>query len=283
MMIEFKKLFSFVEGIDSEQAKKFLAEHPEGSYTLLDVRQPSEYDEEHLPGAKLIPLGQLGDNLEKLDKDKPVIAYCAIGGRSRVAAQLLNGYGFKEAYNLKGGIKGWQGYKASGPEELNMDLIRGDEAPAEIAALAIGMEESLKQFYQRLLNDSRDNDAKNLFSKMIEVSELHKQKFVKFYQQIEPGKDVAGLEADVRTDVMEGGFKMDDFLKKNGPHMHNLMGALDVAMMLETQALDLYDRFAAKAEAANTKEFLLQVAQEEKTHLNMLGQLLEEKVKSGEA
>ncbi len=43
-MIELKKLFSFVEGIDSEQAKKFMAEHPEGSYTLLDVRQPSEYE-----------------------------------------------------------------------------------------------------------------------------------------------------------------------------------------------------------------------------------------------
>ena len=89
MMIELKKLFSFVEGIDSEKAKKFLAEHPEGSYTLLDVRQPAEYEEEHLPGAKLIPLGQLGDSVGEIDKEKPVIAYCAIGGRSRVAAQLL--------------------------------------------------------------------------------------------------------------------------------------------------------------------------------------------------
>jgi len=52
-------------------------------------------------------------------------------------------------------------------------------------------------------------------------------------------------------------------------------------MMLETQALDLYGRFAEKAEVAATKDFLLQVAQEEKTHLNLLGQLLEEKVKAG--
>ena len=74
-MIELKKLFSFVGGIDSEEAKKFMAEHPEGSYTLLDVRQPSEYEQEHLPGAKLIPLGQLGDSLAAIDKDKPVIAY----------------------------------------------------------------------------------------------------------------------------------------------------------------------------------------------------------------
>lgn len=74
-MIEFKKLFSFVGGMDSEEAKKFMADHPEGSYTLLDVRQPSEYEQEHLPGAKLIPLGQLGDSLSEIDKDKPVITY----------------------------------------------------------------------------------------------------------------------------------------------------------------------------------------------------------------
>jgi sulfur-carrier protein adenylyltransferase/sulfurtransferase len=200
-----------------------------------------------------------------------------------VAAQMLNGYGFKEVYNLKGGIKGWQGYKASGPEELNLDMVRGDETPAQIAALAIGMEESLKQFYQTLLAKAQDGDVRQLFTKMVEVSELHKQKFVEFYQNLEPGSDVAGLLASVKTDVMEGGYRMDDFIRQNEPHMQTLLGALDIAMMLETQALDLYGRFAAKAEVAATKDFLLNVAQEEKTHLNMLGQLLEEKVKAGKA
>jgi rhodanese-related sulfurtransferase len=74
-MMELKKLFTLAEGMDSEQAKKFMAGHPEGSYTLLDVRQPSEYEQEHLPGAKLVPLGQLGEALAEIDKDKPVITY----------------------------------------------------------------------------------------------------------------------------------------------------------------------------------------------------------------
>jgi|WetSurMetagenome_2_1015567.scaffolds.fasta_scaffold159670_1 sulfur-carrier protein adenylyltransferase/sulfurtransferase len=74
-MINLKKLFRLVGGIDAEEAKKLMAEHPEGSYTLLDVRQPSEYEQEHLPGAKLIPLGQLGDSLEEIDRHKPVIVY----------------------------------------------------------------------------------------------------------------------------------------------------------------------------------------------------------------
>ena len=56
-----------------------------------------------------------------------------------MAAQLLSGQGFREVYNLKGGIKAWQGAKAFGPVELNLDLIRGDESPLEIISLAYGM------------------------------------------------------------------------------------------------------------------------------------------------
>jgi sulfur-carrier protein adenylyltransferase/sulfurtransferase len=194
---------------------------------------------------------------------------------------MLNGRGFKEVYNLKGGIEGWHGHKASGPEELNLDLVRGDETPTEIAALAIGMEEGLKHFYQTLLAKAQDSDVRQLFTKMVEVSNLHKQKFKDFYHQIEPGKTIAALEAAVKTGIMEGGYKMEDFIRINEPHMQTLTGALDIAMMLETQALDLYGRFAERTEVVATKDFLLQVAQEEKVHLNMLGQLLEEKVRAG--
>ena len=56
---------------------------------------------------------------------------------------------------------------------------------------------------------------------------------------------------------MEGGYNMEDFIRENEPYMQTLMGALDIAIMLETQALDLYGRFAEKAEVAGTKDFLL--------------------------
>jgi hypothetical protein len=70
-MIQLKKLFSSVDAMDSEAAKKFMREHLEGSYTLLDVRQPSEYEEEHLPGAKLIPLGNWGIPWESWTRTNP--------------------------------------------------------------------------------------------------------------------------------------------------------------------------------------------------------------------
>ena len=74
-MIELKKLFRPVPSIDPEQAKEFIAKHREGTYTLLDVRQPEEYEKEHIPGAKLIPLPALDDSLTELDPQKPIIAY----------------------------------------------------------------------------------------------------------------------------------------------------------------------------------------------------------------
>ena len=70
-----KRLFSPVKAIEPEEAKALLARWPEGSYTLLDVRQPGEYEEEHLPGARLVPMAALPNSLKELDPQKPVIVY----------------------------------------------------------------------------------------------------------------------------------------------------------------------------------------------------------------
>jgi sulfur-carrier protein adenylyltransferase/sulfurtransferase len=148
-MIELRKLFTPVDALDSEEARKYLGEHKEGTYTLLDVRQPWEYEEDHLPGAKLVPLGELKEGTSGLDPNKPTLVYCAIGGRSRVAAQLLSGRGFKEVYNLSGGIKAYRGAKATGPQELNLDMVRGDESPQEMLKLAFGLERALGIFYDK--------------------------------------------------------------------------------------------------------------------------------------
>ncbi|MFY0690039.1 MAG: rhodanese-like domain-containing protein [Cyclobacteriaceae bacterium] len=76
---------------------------------LIDVRTPNEYNQGHLPNAILLDYsgGQLQKSLDKLDKDKPVMVYCAVGGRSGRAAKLLSESGFKVVYDLQGGIRDW--------------------------------------------------------------------------------------------------------------------------------------------------------------------------------
>jgi len=61
--------------MDADQARAFIKDHKQGSFTLLDVRQPGEYENTRIPGAKLIPLPELPNRLHELDPEKPVIAY----------------------------------------------------------------------------------------------------------------------------------------------------------------------------------------------------------------
>jgi rhodanese-related sulfurtransferase len=66
---------------------------------ILDVRTKAEFDSGNIPGSKNIPLQILGNQLNKLDKNKPVITCCASGMRSATAKGILKSNGFKEVYN----------------------------------------------------------------------------------------------------------------------------------------------------------------------------------------
>ncbi|MBI3929320.1 MAG: molybdopterin-synthase adenylyltransferase MoeB [Armatimonadetes bacterium] len=73
---------------------------------LVDVREPWEYEKGHLPGARLIPLGEVEQRAGELDPSRPVFAVCARGGRSMKAAQKLKARGF-EVTNIAEGTMGW--------------------------------------------------------------------------------------------------------------------------------------------------------------------------------
>jgi len=278
-MISLKKLFTPVKSMNVDEAKKFIAEQPEGAYTLLDVRQPGEYEGEHIPGAKLLPLPALKDGLRQLDSQKPVLVYCAVGGRSLAAAQLLSGFGFQEVYNLQGGIKAWQGLKAVGPRELNLELVGGDETPTEMIALAYGMEMGLGIVYRDMIERSDDHELRSLLSKLADIETRHKKRLLELLAEIDsPITDTDAYEADLRPSILEGGLGLDDFMQENESFFRSVQGVLELAMMIETQALDLYLRFAEKSTHNLTKTALFAIANEEKAHLGSLGDLLEKKI-----
>jgi len=71
----FKDLFSHVKSVSVEETKKIMKDRPFDSYTLVDVREPEEYEAGHIPGAVFIPLSQLADRISEIDPDKRVISY----------------------------------------------------------------------------------------------------------------------------------------------------------------------------------------------------------------
>jgi len=75
--------------------------------TLIDVREPYEYEVAHIEGANLIPLGELPDRLEEIASTSDVIVHCHSGGRSAHAVQMLRESGRRNAFNLAGEIDAW--------------------------------------------------------------------------------------------------------------------------------------------------------------------------------
>ncbi len=67
--------FKPIRTMTTEEVRAFLDEHDPAEFNLVDVRQPGEYEEEHIPGASLIPLGELEDRAVELDPEKPTVAY----------------------------------------------------------------------------------------------------------------------------------------------------------------------------------------------------------------
>lgn len=76
---------------------------------LIDVREPNEFENGHILGARNIPLSQMKMRMKELRPDKPVYLYCQSGIRSGRAAQFLYRRGYKELSHLQGGFKKWSG------------------------------------------------------------------------------------------------------------------------------------------------------------------------------
>ena len=77
------------------------------NFVLIDVREPHEYKICNIPGAKLIPLGEIGKRLGELDPQADIVIHCKSGMRSARACGILKAAGFKQVRNMKGGILAW--------------------------------------------------------------------------------------------------------------------------------------------------------------------------------
>lgn len=93
--------------ITNEELQEKLAEKP----AILDVREPMEYAFGHIPGAKLVPFGQLEEALEELKdlRDQEIYVVCRTGNRSDMACQILSEKGFAKVKNVVPGMSEWTG------------------------------------------------------------------------------------------------------------------------------------------------------------------------------
>jgi rhodanese-related sulfurtransferase len=77
-----------------------------GAIQLIDVRQPHEHEAGRIAGARYIELTQLTAQAETIDRERPVVFYCRVGGRSAMATEAFRSAGF-DAHNMAGGLLEW--------------------------------------------------------------------------------------------------------------------------------------------------------------------------------
>lgn len=102
-----------VQNIDSKKAES-LIKQDRSPYLLVDVRTRSEYDADHSPYAKHIPVDEIPHRYQELGQVNQLIFVCQAGGRSQAAAEFLSSIGGTEIYNVVGGMSAWEGERLTG-------------------------------------------------------------------------------------------------------------------------------------------------------------------------
>ncbi|BHH83907.1 rhodanese-like domain-containing protein [Desulforhopalus sp. 52FAK] len=258
-------LFSKTEEISVASAKKFIEATPQASYQLVDVRQPKEYQEQHIPGALLIPLNELKERADELSEDLPTIVYCRSGVRSKAGCQILKENNFSQLHNLTGGILQWNGATAFGGEEFGLDFFLQNDYTSGLE-MAYHLEKGLHQFYNLLSTNNHISDIKTLLTQMAQMEDGHMATLINQAK-------TAGLTIDTtlpEPSVLEGGLSALQLQAAFGDNLTSKEAVIQLAMMFEAQAWDLYSRLSRKSATSADKTFYLKMAKEEQKHLDKL-------------
>jgi rhodanese-related sulfurtransferase/rubrerythrin len=253
----------------ADQVRAFIEQHKPGEYTLLDVRQPEEYAQGHLPGSLLIPVGELHQRLGELDRSRTAIVYCRSGVRSANAAGVLLNAGFGDVRNLSGGILAWQGAVATGAPEAGMWWFQEARDPADYISLAWILEEGARLFYGRLSEQFASEDAGGLFRSLAADEDQHKKTLRSLYDAMTgKGGDPLSPDEVAVFDRMEGGLSLTKVLKWADGRPP--IDVLEFAVAMEVNSNDLYLRVGQSVRDQKNKDILFRLAKEEKVHLDRL-------------
>jgi rubrerythrin len=201
--------------------------------------------------------------------------------RSRAAASVLTGAGFKEVHSMEGGIRAWKGLVAEGIPEAGVAYFSPATRIEEIIALAWLLEDGSRKFYESLAKMMEDQETKGLFENLKRSEENHKTTLWKMYEEISgktPSHEFPDtvISKEPRGNVMEGGMLVSEALKwSEGKTSKEI---LELCISLETNSYDLYLKMERKVEGRNAKQVFRTLSEEEKNHLEQLTSLFNKRL-----
>jgi rhodanese-related sulfurtransferase/rubrerythrin len=261
-----------IKDIAPEEVWNIIRGEEKEEYIVVDVRTPAEYEEEHLPGARFIPLNELDKRYSELDRNKKIITYCRSGRRSLGGAILLCNQEFGELYNMRGGIMNWPYQKVKGPPEEAKEVFEEIGKIKELLLFALQMEKASRTFYQEVAENLDEKEIRDVVTKLSHAEEKHMEILYSRLKNIWP--EAPPLDGIKESEYMEGAISVPHrllIIEEELPTER--IDILELAMEKECKAYDLYQRMAEAVEPP-LREAFRDLAAQERGHINELSRLL---------
>jgi len=260
-----------IHEINPEELRQYINNHNEKDYLLVDVRQPGEYEEGHIPGARLLPLPELVRNMETLPQGPDLIFYCHSGARSMAASMIVEEeFGTTGIYNLNGGLLSWDGAVAGYPPQVR--IFDKQAAPEELYMTAMNLERGAMNFYMTVDMRYGGEIWSDVFGRLAEAEIGHALAVYRLWRKGRIGVDDFDMVfAGLSGNVLEGGMTLAEALDRTAvPGGRTCVHLMELALHIEYAAFDLYRAMADQAEGSEAREAFLKIAQAEKSHMNIL-------------
>ncbi len=266
------------KNISAEALRSYIDQHEEKDYLLVDVRQPAEYAQSHIPGAKLVPLMNLESALPDLPSGQDIIFYCRSGNRSQAAAVIAAGSStsLQKIFNLSGGIMAWDGKTLS--DFPRVQTFSDSKSPADMLLQSMDLEKGALRFYLDVLKTFADQPFVKIIKPLVRAEEAHARSIYRFWRSItENPPTFDELFASLTGDILEGGGNLHDAISKVKAIEENLcLKLFETALEIEFRAYDLYRTMANRSPDDDARHVFLSIAQIEKDHMQLLAEAIAE-------
>lgn len=266
------------ENISPQAFRQYQKDHGEREYLLLDVRQPEEYTQGHIPGSKLMPLDELESSLAQLPVEKDIFFYCRSGARSQAAAiiSLDSGHPLQKVYNLIGGMLGWDGRSLS--DFPRMAVFEEDASMPELMMTAMDLEKAALRFYESVFDTYAQEPYAPVLETLSRAEEAHARAIYSYWQRTQDNPiPFNQLFSSLEGEILEGGETLMNAIQKMTSLGDTGCSTLmEFALNIEVQAYDLYRNMANTLTDTDARDAFLSISQMEKKHMGLVGRVFKE-------
>jgi len=264
------------ENVTSEELKHYQQVHKEKEYQLIDVRQPDEYTDGHIPGALLLPLDELEGRLSDLPQGQDIVFYCRSGARSQAAAiiALDENPALQKVYNLMGGFMAWDGHALM--DFPKIEVFSAGASLADLMFRSMDLEKAAQRFYLQMYTRHAAEPYAATIDQLSKAEEAHARAIYKHWAVSEASpKPFEELYRGLSGEILEGGEALSAVVERlDAEEDHSCFGLMELAMTKEVQAYDLYRTMSDQSTDSSVQDAFLAIAQMEKKHMQMLARAI---------